>query len=105
MIFSLLRPTAGSVELFGQDLQKNRNSVLTRVCGIVEKADFYPYLSAYTNLEILGSLTRTIRKEEILDVLALVGLRSRAFEKVRTFSHAMKQRLGIAQALPRSSTA
>ena len=99
MILSLLRPTAGSVELFGQDLQKNRRSVLTRVCGIVEKADFYPYLSAYTNLEILGSLTRAIRKEEILDVLTLVGLKPRTFDKVKTFSHGMKQRLGIAQAL------
>jgi ABC-type multidrug transport system ATPase subunit len=99
MILSLLSPTGGSVEILGKDLDRNRYSVLSHVCGIVEKADFYLYLSAYKNLEILGSMTRRIGKDEIMDSLALVGLKSRAFEKVRTFSHGMKQRLGIAQAL------
>ncbi|MGA2315417.1 MAG: ABC transporter ATP-binding protein [Thermodesulfobacteriota bacterium] len=99
MILTLLRPTAGSIEIFGMDLHKNRSAVLSRVCGIVEKPDFYLYLSAYKNLEILGSMTRSVRKEEIMEALQMVGLASRAFEKVKTFSHGMKQRLGIAQAL------
>ncbi len=99
MILTLLRPTAGSIEIFGKDLQEKRRSVLSRVCGIVEKPDFYLYLSAYKNLEILGSMTRSIRKDEIMETLDAVGLTSRAFEKVKTFSHGMKQRLGIAQAL------
>jgi ABC-type multidrug transport system ATPase subunit len=99
MILTLLRPTTGSIEIFGQDLYQNRGAVLSRVSGIVEKPDFYPYLTAYKNLEIFGSMTRRIRKDEILEVLEKVGLKSRAFEKVKTFSHGMKQRLGIAQAL------
>lgn len=99
MILTLLTPTAGSIEIFGINLYKNRRAVLSRVCGIVEKPDFYLYLSAYKNLEILGSMTRRVRKEEILKALDVVGLKSRAFEKVKTFSHGMKQRLGIAQAL------
>jgi ABC-type multidrug transport system ATPase subunit len=99
MILTLLKPTAGSIEIFGQDLHKNRSAVLSRVCGIVEKPDFYLYLTAYKNLEILGSMTRRVRMDEILEALERVGLRSRAFEKVKTFSHGMKQRLGIAQAL------
>ena len=99
MILTLLRPTAGSIEMFGKDLHKKRRSVLSRVCGIVEKPDFYLYLSAYKNLEILGSMTRSIRKDEIMEALDAVGLKSRVFEKVKTFSHGMKQRLGIAQAL------
>ena len=99
MILTLLRPTAGSIEIFGMDLHKNRSAVLSRVCGIVEKPDFYLYLSAYKNLEILGSMTRSVRKEEIMEALQMVGLASRAFEKVKTLSHGMKQRLGIAQAL------
>ena len=99
MILTLLRPTAGSIEILGRDLHKNRSSVLSRVCGIVETADFYLYLSAYKNLEILGSMTRKVQKNEIMEALLLVGLHSRAFEKVKTFSHGMKQRLGIAQAL------
>jgi ABC-2 type transport system ATP-binding protein len=99
MILTLLMPSSGSIEIFGQDLQKNRSAVLSRVCGIVEKPDFYLYLSAYQNLEMLGSMTRSIRSHEIMEGLERVGLTSRAFEKVKTFSHGMKQRLGIAQAL------
>jgi ABC-2 type transport system ATP-binding protein len=99
MILTLLGPTSGSVEIFGKDLHKNRRSVLSRVCGIVEKPDFYLYLSAYKNLDILGSMTRRIRRDEIMEALDEVGLKSRALEKVKTFSHGMKQRLGIAQAL------
>jgi ABC-type multidrug transport system ATPase subunit len=99
MILTLLMPTAGSIEIFGKNLYKNRHAVLSQVCGIVEKPDFYLYLSAYKNLEILGSMTRSVRKEEIMEALDVVGLKSRAFEKVKTFSHGMKQRLGIAQAL------
>src|SRR5512136_1833954 len=99
MILTLLRPTAGSIEIFGKDLQRNRGAVLRRVCGIVEKPDFYLYLSAYENLKILGSMTRSVRRHEIMESLDVVGLTSRASEKVRTFSHGMKQRLGIAQAL------
>jgi ABC-type multidrug transport system ATPase subunit len=99
MILTLLMPSSGSIEMFGMDLHKHRHVVLSRVCGIVEKADFYLYLSAYKNLEILGSMTRPVQKKEILEALDGVGLTSRAFEKVKTFSHGMKQRLGIAQAL------
>jgi ABC-2 type transport system ATP-binding protein len=99
MILTLLMPSSGSVEIFGEDLHRNRSAVLSRVCGIVEKPDFYLYLSAYKNLEIVGSMTRRIRSREIMEVLDLVGLAARAYEKVKTFSHGMKQRLGIAQAL------
>lgn len=99
MVLTLLMPSSGSIEMFGMDLRKHRHAVLSRVCGIVEKADFYLYLSAYKNLEIFGSMTRRVQKEEIMQALDVVGLISRAFEKVKTFSHGMKQRLGIAQAL------
>ncbi len=99
MILTLLRPTEGSIEMFGEDLHRKRRTVLSRVCGIVEKPDFYLYLSAYKNLEIFGSLTRKIARQEILNALEVVGLKGRAFEKVSTFSHGMKQRLGIAQTL------
>jgi ABC-type multidrug transport system ATPase subunit len=99
MILTLLKPTTGSIQLFGKDLHKNRCSVLSRVCGIVEKPDFYLFLSAYKNLELLGSMTRRIKRDEVMEALERVGLIARAHDKVRTFSHGMKQRLGIAQAL------
>jgi len=43
MILTLLRPTAGSIEIFGMGLHKNRSAVLSQVSGIVEKPDFYLY--------------------------------------------------------------
>jgi ABC-2 type transport system ATP-binding protein len=99
MILTLLRPTSGSIEIFGKDLHHYRSSILSRVSGIVEKPDFYLFLSAYKNLEILGSMVCPVRRDNIMESLEVVGLRSRAFEKLKTFSHGMKQRLGIAQAL------
>jgi ABC-2 type transport system ATP-binding protein len=99
MILTLLRPTSGSIEVFGKDLHQYRSSILSRVSGIVEKPDFYGYLSAYKNLEILGSMVCPVRRDDMMESLEAVGLRSRAFERVKTFSHGMKQRLGIAQAL------
>lgn len=99
LILTLLRPTQGRIEIFGIDPHRDRHAALCRVGGIVEKPDFYPYLSAYRNLEIIGAMTRPLKRKEIMDALARVGLVARAFDKVRTYSHGMKQRLGIAQAL------
>ncbi|HTY09585.1 MAG TPA: ABC transporter ATP-binding protein [Bacteroidota bacterium] len=101
MIFSLIQPTAGSVELFGHLLEKEREQALAKAAGIVEKPDFYLYLTAYRNMEIAGSLTlgKTPERKKIMESLAAVGLDDRHGDRVKTFSHGMKQRLGIAQAL------
>ena len=100
MLLSLIRPNEGSIKLFGKSLQKNRIEVLKRIGAIVEKPDFYGYLSAYKNLEILGRISgKEISKNRIMEVLELVGLSKRYKSKVKTFSHGMKQRLGLGQAL------
>ncbi len=99
MILSLIRPTAGTVRLFGRLLRGHRREILERVGGLVEAADFYLYLSARRNLEIIAGLRGGVEGEAIDGVLDLVGLAGRAGERVKTFSHGMKQRLGIAQAL------
>ena len=99
MILTLLAPTSGTVKIFGKEVRENRGSILSRVCGIVEKPDFYLFLSAYKNLELLGNLTRKVTRDEIFEALEIVGLKARADDKVKTFSHGMKQRLGIAQAI------
>jgi len=99
MILSLIKPTMGETELFGYSLKYHRSNALRHVGGIVEKPDFYLYLSAYKNLEIIGALSSGVKRKRILEVLDLVGLTNRAADRVKTFSHGMKQRLGIAQAL------
>lgn len=100
MMLSLIRPTEGTVRLFGEPLAEHREALLSRIGAIVERPDFYNYLSAYTNLEILGRLSRAdVSRKNIMRQLAVVGLEARAQSKVKTFSHGMKQRLGIAQAL------
>jgi len=99
MLLSLIRPTTGDIHLFGHPLSRERSAALQKVGGIVEKPDFYLYLSAYRNLEILGALHGGVRPSRILEVLQLVGLKERVHDKVKSYSHGMKQRLGIAQAL------
>ena len=98
MILSLIRPSDGNVTLFGHDISANR-SVLARVGGLVEKPDFYLYLSARKNLEIVSALYGHVDAARINTVLGMVGLTDRADDRVKAYSHGMKQRLGIAQAL------
>ena len=99
MLLGLVRPTSGKIEIFGHPLSKSRKKALEKVCGIVEQPDFYLHLSAKRNLEILGILSGGIKAGRVAEVLQLVGLYGVANDKVKGFSHGMKQRLGIAQAL------
>lgn len=100
MLLGLVKPASGKIEIFGYPLSKSRKKALEKVCGIVEQPDFYLHLSAKRNLEILGILSGGVGKDRAAEVLELVGLyNGQANDKVKTFSHGMKQRLGIAQAL------
>ncbi len=100
MLLTLIRPNAGSIKIFGKPLKEKRNEILKNVGAIVEKPDLYGYLSAYKNLELLGRISGcNPHKKTIMEILELVGLSNRYKSKVKTFSHGMKQRLGIAQAL------
>jgi ABC-type multidrug transport system ATPase subunit len=100
MLLSLITPTEGKINIFGKDLRTKRKDILKSIGAIVEKPDFYGYLSAYKNLEILGKLSLTdVSPKRIMEVLEFVGLEKRYKSKVKTFSHGMKQRLGLAQAL------
>jgi ABC-2 type transport system ATP-binding protein len=100
MILSLISPTSGTIKIIGKSLKENRKEILANVGAIVEKPDFYQYLPAIKNLEILAKISgKEVTQSRILELLELVGLKDRAKSKVKTFSHGMKQRLGIAQAL------
>jgi ABC-type multidrug transport system ATPase subunit len=100
MMLSLISPTSGSINIFGKSLTENRKEILTNIGAIVEKPDFYLYLPAIKNLEILAKISgKEVSQNRIFELLELVGLKDRAKSKVKTYSHGMKQRLGIAQAL------
>jgi ABC-type multidrug transport system ATPase subunit len=99
-MLSLIRPDSGSVELFGMPLANNRNAILSRVGCLIEKPDFYKYLSAFRNLDLFSRISGTLSsKREIYEMLEFVGLEGREKDAVGGFSHGMRQRLGIAQTL------
>lgn len=100
MILGLIKPTSGTIRLFGESAASGKNTPLKRIGALVEKPDFYNYLSARKNLEILGKLSEVRPlKKRVDEMLDIVGLSNRGHSKVKTYSQGMKQRLGIAQAL------
>lgn len=99
MLTGLVRPDAGNVELFGHDLRSQHNQALSRVGAVVEAPSLYQHLSGDRNLELLASLSGGASVGRRQEVLRLVGLAGRERDRVRTYSHGMKQRLALAQAL------
>ena len=86
--------------MFGKSYEKNRFEILSKIGCIIEKPDFYNYLSAEKNLEIFARISgATVSKKEIEEMLDFVGLSGRGKDKTKGYSHGMKQRLGIAQTL------
>jgi ABC-2 type transport system ATP-binding protein len=102
MMLGLIRPTEGSVRLFGRDPLVDGAKALDGVAGFVEGPRFYPYLSGRRNLELLADYDDGDSRTRIDEVLELVELLDRAKDRVGTYSHGMGQRLGIAAALLRN---
>jgi ABC-2 type transport system ATP-binding protein len=100
MMLGLIRPTSGEVRLFGRDPVVDPVAALEGVAGFVEDPAFYPYLSGRANLELLAALDGG-GTDGIDEVLAIVELSGRAHDRVRGYSHGMRQRLGLAAALLR----
>jgi ABC-2 type transport system ATP-binding protein len=101
MMLGLIRPTSGSVSLFGEPVAPGR-PVLDRVGALVERPAFYPYLSATDNLRVVG-MARGLGDAQLAtavpEVLDRVGLAEAAKRKAGKFSTGMRQRLGIGAAL------
>jgi ABC-2 type transport system ATP-binding protein len=102
MLLGLIRPTSGSIEIFGRDPLKVGVQALDGVAGFVEAPKFYPYLSGRRNLRLLADYDEPRTRGKIEEVLELVELTDRGNDRVGGYSHGMKQRLGIAAALLRS---
>lgn len=99
-MLSLIQADHGSIALFGQSIQEHRSQILARVGSLIEKPDFYKYLSAFKNLQLFSRISgKPSSSQEIREMLDFVGLAGRENDRVGGFSHGMRQRLGIAQTL------
>ncbi|MFL5825745.1 MAG: ATP-binding cassette domain-containing protein [Thermoleophilaceae bacterium] len=101
MMLGLIRPSEGTVRLFGRDPTTTVRA-LDGVAGFVEAPQFYPYLTGRRNLELLAAFDGNEASSRIASALDTVELSDRAGDRVGGYSHGMRQRLGIAAALLRS---
>lgn len=100
ILLTLIKPTSGSIKIFGYDLANYKKDILKNIGAVIERPDLYRYLSAWENLKLFSKLSGIhVSHQKIKEQLAQVGLADRANDKVKTFSQGMKQRLGIAIAL------
>jgi ABC-2 type transport system ATP-binding protein len=103
MLLRLLKPDAGKIFVYGNDLDAAYLEIMNYLGGLVETPTFYPYLSGRENISLFARL-RMLKSRDLInsivnDLLALVGLKERADDKIHIYSQGMRQRLGIASAL------
>lgn len=98
MLLGLIKPTKGNIEIFGQNLNKNRLQILQRIGSLVESPTYYGNLTGYENLEAVRRL-RGLPEQRVNEVLETVRLSKVANRLTKEYSLGMKQRLGIAVAL------
>jgi ABC-2 type transport system ATP-binding protein len=99
VLLGLVRPDAGRVELFGHSMRPGAN-VLARVGALVDGPGFVPHLSGLANLRLAWRMTgRPETEADLEQALEVARLGSAVNRKYRTYSHGMRYRLGLAQAL------
>lgn len=99
-LLTLIKPDAGDICFFGKNIVEHRREILNRIGFLIEKPDFYTYLSGFSNLKLLSKYSlHKIDDRSILELMHKVGLRGREGDAVKKYSHGMKQRLGLAQVL------
>ena len=99
LILGLMKLSEGKVLINGFDIEKDFESAIEKVGSIVENPDLYMYLSGYDNLKMTANNYKNISKEQINEVIKIVGLEKKINDKVSTYSLGMRQRLGIAEAI------
>jgi ABC-2 type transport system ATP-binding protein len=96
IVLNVVNKTSGNYSWFGGTMQTH--DALKKVGAIIERPNFYPYMTARENLELVCKI-KGIPYTKVIEKLELVGLIDRENSKFRTFSLGMKQRLAIASAL------
>ena len=99
LLLGHLRPTGGEAFIQGYSVQRERAKALARVGAIFETPSFYDYLSGWRNLCMFTALSGRVPRAEMETVVRFVGLAKRINDPVRVYSHGMRQRLALAQAL------
>jgi ABC-2 type transport system ATP-binding protein len=99
ILLGQIHPDSGRAFISGVDVRLDRTRALSRLGAIFEMPAFYDYLSGWRNLEIFTAYSCRVSKHEMAEAVALVGLTDRIGNRVRTYSHGMRQRLALAQAL------
>jgi ABC-2 type transport system ATP-binding protein len=99
MMLGQVWPSGGEVRVCGHDVTTRRDLALQKVGAIFETPAFYDYLSGWRNLEIFTHFTARTSDARIREVVEWVGLTGREHGKVKTYSHGMRARLALAQAL------
>lgn len=98
MLLGIMRPTAGSVRIFGYDVQEDRLGAARQVGALLEARATYDHMSGRDNLDMTRRLLG-LPKAEVDRVLDVVDLRHAEAKKVGHYSLGMRQRLGLARAL------
>jgi len=98
LMLGLIRPTAGTVRVLGEDPATGAAAVRTRLGYLPENVSFNPALTGTETLAFYSALKRAGRGQ-VGGLLERVGLAGAADRRVRTYSKGMRQRLGLAQAL------
>ncbi|HEX8577860.1 MAG TPA: ATP-binding cassette domain-containing protein [Flavobacterium sp.] len=96
IVLNVVNKTSGDYSWFGGTMKTH--DALKKVGAIIERPNFYPYMTAKENLELVCKI-KNIPYTKVQEKLELVGLIERKDSKFRTFSLGMKQRLAIASAL------
>ena len=96
IVLNVVNKTSGTYSWF--DGKMETHEALKKVGAIIERPNFYPYMTAKQNLELVCKI-KNIDYSKVKEKLALVGLVERENSKFNTFSLGMKQRLAIASAL------
>ncbi|MEV6366592.1 alpha/beta fold hydrolase [Micromonospora musae] len=99
VLMGLTQPTAGEIHVFGHRLVPG-SPVLSRIGALVEGPGFLPHLSGLENLRAYWRATgRPEPDARFAEALEIAGLGDSVHRKIKTYSHGMKQRLAIAQAM------
>ena len=99
IILGMVEPDRGEARIGGVSVQEDHAGALGQVGAIFESPAFYDYLSGWENLRILAGYSGRFDERAAREVVELVGLTKRVRSKVGSYSHGMRQRLALAQAL------